>query len=224
MYYFFINNIDFSMDKSQKIIFLIVLITINLTFAQGRLKITSKIPPIVKSAIIPGWGEYALNKNSRGNFFFTTEIVGLVFTTFSFIKSNNIVTTYKSIAAEHANVIIDGKNHQFWVDIGNYDSQFDYNDEHLRWREFDNLYPSEVRWDWDWDTNTKRKEFEDLRIKSDKLQLIGKFFIGGIVLNHIISTIDVYYLKNISLKEKVEFSSCINPDSYTLVYSIHLNL
>jgi hypothetical protein len=212
------------MDKSFKIIFIIIFSTFSITFAQGGLKITSKIPPTIKSAILPGWGEYELNKNSRGNFFLTTEIIGIVLTTFSFVKSSNIITTYQSIAAEHANVNIDGKNHQFWVDIGNYDSQYDYNDEHLRWREFDNLYPSEANWNWDWDTESKRKEFEDLRIESDRLKLVGKFFIGGIVLNHIISAIDVYYLKNISLKEKVEFLSYINPDNYTLVYSIQLNL
>jgi len=212
------------MDKSYKIIILIVLTTINISFAQGGLKIASKIPPTIKSAILPGWGEYELNKCSRGNFFFTTEIIGLALTTFSFVKSHNKTTTYQAIAAEHANVITDGKSHQFWVDIGNYDSQIDYNDEHLRWREFDNLYPNEANWDWDWDTINKRKEFEDLRIESDRLKLVGKFFIGGIVLNHIISAIDVYYLKNISLNEKVEFSSYINPNHYSLVYSIQLNL
>ncbi len=212
------------MDKSYKIIFLIVLSTINFSLAQGVIKITSKIPPTIKSAILPGWGEYDLNKSSRGNFFLTTEIIGVALTTFSFVKSGNIATSYRAIAAEHANVISDGKNHQFWVDIGNYASQIDYNAEHLRWREFDNLYPNEANWNWDWDTEEKRKEFEDLRIESDRMKLAGKFFIGGIILNHIISAIDVYYLKNISLKEKVEFSSYINPDNYALVYSIQLNL
>ena len=212
------------MDKSYKIILLIFFITINFTLAQSKVKIVSKIPPTIKSAILPGWGEYDLNKNSRGNFFLTTEIIGIALTTFSFVKSNSITTTYKSMAAEHANVVIGGKNHQFWVDIGNYDSQFDYNDEHLRWREFDNLYPTEANWNWDWDTESKRKEFEDLRIESDQLQLLGKFFIGGIVLNHIISVIDVYYLKNISLKEKLAVSSYYNPNQSTLVYSIQLKL
>lgn len=212
------------MDKSYKIIFLIVLSTINISLAQGVFKITSKIPPTIKSAILPGWGEYDLNKSSRGNFFLTTEIIGVALTTFSYVKSSNIATTYQAIAAEHANVIGDGKNHQFWVDIGNYDSQIDYNEEHLRWRKFDNLYPNEANWNWNWDTEEKRKKFENLRIESDRMKLAGKFFIGGIILNHIISAIDVYYLKNISLKEKVEFSSYINPDNYALVYSIQLNL
>ena len=223
MCYSFIGNIYLGMHNSYKII-LIVFSTINFIFAQSELRITSKIPPTIKSAIIPGWGEYDLNKNSRGNFFITTEIIGIALTTFSFIRSNNIETTYQSIAAEHANVVIDGKNHQFWVDIGNYNSQFDYNEEHLRWREFDNLYPSEANWNWDWEAESKRKEFEDLRIESDRMKLVGKFFIGGIVLNHIISVIDVLYLKNISLKEKVEFSSYINPSNHSLVYSIQLNL
>lgn len=212
------------MDKSYKIIFLIILSTINISLAQTGLKITSKIPPTIKSAILPGWGEYDLNKSSRGNFFLTTEMIGIALTTFSFVKSGNIATSYRAVAAEHANVNVDGKNHQFWVDIGNYDSQFDYNEEHLRWREFDNLYPRETNWNWDWDTEEKRNEFEDLRVESDRLKLVGKFFIGGIVINHIISVIDVYYLKNISFKEKVEFLSYINTDNHTLVYSLQLNL
>lgn len=224
MYYNFINNIFFSMAKSYKIIFLIVLSTINILLAQNVSKVTSKIPPTIKSVILPGWGQYDLNKNSRGNFFLTTEVIGIALTAFSFVKSNNMSTTYQAIAAEHANVIGDGKNHQFWVDIGNYDSRVDYNDEHLRWRESDNLYPANVNWNWDWDTEEKRKKFEELRVESDRMKIVGKFFIGGIVLNHIISVIDVYYLKNISLKEKVEFSAYINPENHALVYSIQLNL
>ncbi len=99
------------MDKSYKIILLLLIVisTINISFAQGGLKIASKIPPTVKSAILPGWGEYELKNCSRGNFFFTTEIIGIVLTTFSFVKSNNLTTTYKAIASDHANVIIDGK-------------------------------------------------------------------------------------------------------------------
>jgi len=209
------------MDKTYKTLIIIFFITVNLLFAQN---ITSKIPPTIKSAIIPGWGEYELNRNSRGNFFITTEVIGIVLTSFSFVRSNNISTTYRAIAAKHANVNVGRKNHQFWVDIGNYNSQLDYNDEHLRWREFDNLYPNEANWDWDWDTEDKRKEFEKLRVESDRMKLVGKFFIGGIVLNHIISVIDVYYLKNISLKETVEFSTYINPVNNALVYTIKLNL
>ncbi len=212
------------MDKTVKIILLIVLSSLNLSFAQDKSKITHKIPPIIKSAIMPGWGEYELGKCSRGNLFFTTEIIGIALTTFSFVRSNNIATTYRAMAANHADVIVDGKNHQFWVDIGNYDSHEDYNDEHLRWREFDNLYPNDINWIWDWETEEKRKEFESLRIESDRMKLVGKFFIGGLVINHIISTIDVYYFKNIALKEKVEFSSYINSDNLSLVYSIQFNL
>ena len=63
------------MDKLYKIIFLIVLSTINISLAQDGLKITSKIPPIIKSAILPGWGEYDLNKSSLGNLYIKTEII-----------------------------------------------------------------------------------------------------------------------------------------------------
>lgn len=212
------------MGKTYKITILVIVSIINLLFAQDMLSTSSKISPILKSAILPGWGEYELNESSRGNFFRTTEIVGIALTAFSFVRANSIASTYQGFAAEHAKVDIDGKSQQFWVDIGNYNSRIDYNDEYLRLRESDNLYPIEANWAWNWDTEKKRKEFKNLRIKSDQMKLAGKFFIGGIVLNHIISAIDVYYLRNISLKEKLEVSSNFSLENQSIVYSIHLNL
>ena len=46
------------MVKSYKKIALIVILVFNISFAQGGLSFASKIPPLVKSAVIPGWGEY----------------------------------------------------------------------------------------------------------------------------------------------------------------------
>jgi len=183
-----------------------------------------KISPPVKSIILPGWGQYALEKYSRGNIFFTTETFGIALTLFSFIKSKNVENTFIAIAAEHAAVNESGKNHQYWVDIGNYDSSEEFNDEHLRWREYDSLYPNDELWKWAWDDEEYRKKFEALRIKSDKFDLVGKFIIGGIVINHIISAIDALYLQNVSLTDKVKVVSYYNLNSKTMQYSLQFNL
>ena len=58
--------------------------------------------PATKSIIFPGWGQYSLDKNSRGNFFITAEILGIAITTFSFVKSNSVENTYIAMASEHA--------------------------------------------------------------------------------------------------------------------------
>jgi len=224
MRYSYINNISEIMHKNYRLIPFIILLFINSTFAQDAEIDKPKLSPTIKSVILPGWGQYDLEKPIRGNFYLTTEILGIALTTFSIIQSNNNEDTFIAIASEHAEVDVDGKNHQYWVDIGNYDSIDDYNDEHLRWREYDSLYPDENKWNWNWNSKDNRKEFEDIRIKSDKLELYGKFFIGGIVLNHIVSAIDAFYLKNVSLKDKVEILSFYNPETQTLQYSLQFNL
>lgn len=212
------------MYKQNRIIFIAAIFTINIIFSQNINNKNIQLSPAIKSIILPGWGQYSLDKNSRGNFYITTEILGIAITTFSFVKSNSVENTFVAMASEHAGANESGKDHQYWVDIGNYNSLEDYNDEHLRWREYDNLYPNETKWDWDWDTDDNRKEFEELRIQSDKFKLAGKFFIGGIVLNHIVSAIDAFYLKNVSLKDKVEVLSYYNPETQYLQYTLQFKL
>ena len=206
------------MYKKTKIV-LIISIIFNFLLAQSNANNSNLLSLLVKSALLPGWGEYSLGEKSRGNIFVTTEIIGLALTAFSFIKSNDYTSTYKSVAAEHAKVDVDDKDHQFWVDIGNYASQSEYNEEHLRWRDIKKLYPQEKVWDWNWKSDVKRQEFEDLRVNSDQLKLAGKFFIGGLVLNHIISIIDVYYINN-----TMNLSSEYNPDTKALIYSLYFDL
>jgi len=100
-------------------------------------------------------------------------------------------------AAEHAGVEGSGKETQFWIDIGNYDSRNAYNEEHLRWRDYESLYPAGTTWYWDWDTDQHRSRFETLRIRRDQWSLAGKFLLGGLLLNRVVSVIDVIYLQRI---------------------------
>ena len=71
---------------------------------------------------------------------------------------------------------------------------------------------SDFPWDWRFD-NTKRKKFENMRIKSDKYFLAGKFLIGGIIMNHIISSINALYIlrlnddNNLFLEPSIQLSN-----------------
>lgn len=211
------------MDKTYKLIILLVLAWFSLTCAQEPAKENIGLSPVFKSLILPGWGQYAMERPKRGNFFISSEILTISLSAFSFIKSNNVEDNYIALAAEHAGTNESGKGHQYWVDIGNYNSIEDFNDEHLRWREYDALYPNDMIWRWQWNSEEKREEFEDLRIESDNYELIGKFLIGGVIINHIISAIDAFYLKNISIDENVEIISYYDARNHQLRYSLQIN-
>ena len=183
-------------DKTTKLI-LISFIVCNLKL-YGQIQNESKLDPVIKSLIIPGWGQKSLGKPKRARLFNYIEsgiLISLVSSSpFSNIEKKN----YKAFASRHAAISSSGKDHKYWVDIGNYNSIENYNDEHLRNREMDDLYPDDEKWSWDWDLESNRKIFENKRIRADQLELFATFSIGALVLNHLISSIDALYLKKVS--------------------------
>ena len=173
----------------KKLIFLII--SFNIIFGQEV-----QLAPVLKSFLIPGWGEKALGNNKHSRFFSNVEISLLTTCIGSYVASHNQMLQYRSFAVAHANVDIEGKNHKYWVDIGNYLDIDDHNSEHLRWRYIDEVYHSDYKWSWD--TKKNMQKFEKMRINSDLYKKAGEYILGSIVLNHIISAIDALYLSKIN--------------------------
>jgi len=169
------------------------------------------LDPVVKSFLIPGWGEYAMDRPERGRSFIVAETA--LWTSFfgAWIVSDSYSRKFQAFAADHAGVETSGKDRQFWVDIGNYVSMEAHNEEHLRFREYDALYPENDDWEWTWSSDSKRKQYRDYRVASDTWKLGAKFVAGGIVINHIVSAIDALYLKRISVIEEVSVQPAIDP-------------
>ena len=133
---------------------------------------------------------------------------------------------YIAYANEHAGAE-NINDHRYWVDIGNYDSNYAFDEEHLRMRDGKEGQWSSFPWYWK-GGDTYRKRFEKMRIDSDKLFFTGKFIIGGIILNHIISGIDALYLSRIndeiffSISPKIVYNNT-NSISYVLSLKIDIN-
>ena len=176
--------------------------------------------PVVKSLVLPGWGEYSLDNQIRGRIFVLSETVLLLAILGSYSVAQRQETEYKAYAAEHAGIDPIGKDRQFWVDIGNYSSLFSFNEEHLRWRDFNALYEDNDTWAWAWDSSNNRERFENTRIASDSWRLRGSFLIGGVVLNHIVSAIDALYLSKISNIQETVVSPNYNPHSDKMEISL----
>ncbi len=179
-------------NQTTKIVLILFLAAHGMIY--GQRKENKPMSPILKSAILPGWGQKSMGFSSRARTFQYVE-TGLILTiagtsTFSNIMKKN----YVAFASQHANVSSAGKSHEYWVDIGNYDSIEDYNEEHLRNREMDALYPDDLKWSWEWNSADNRKAFEKKRIQSDQLKLAATFGIGALVINHVVSAIDALYL------------------------------
>ena len=141
---------------------------------------------IVYSAVLPGMGELYAGNFSSGQYFLMAD-AGLWLSYAGFISHGNWVRDdAKSFATQHANVNLDGKDEDFEVNMGNFLTTDDYNQQKLRNRQIDLIY-TESQYRWQWDNDENRDRFRSMRIRSDEVFRNAKFLIGAAVLNRLVS-------------------------------------
>ena len=179
-----------------------------------------ELNPVLKSSLIPGWGESVLENNKRARLFSSIELSLWTACLATYTASFHQMLQYQSFAVEHAGVDADNKDHKYWVDIGNYIDIDQHNSEHLRWRYLDEIYDESDRWLWD--NKNNMKNFESMRIRSDMLAKTGEYVIGAIIMNHLLSAIDTLYLLRLKKENDVTIIPIINESNYGLMLSFRL--
>jgi len=208
-------------NQTFKPIILVLTIFSGLIIAQEKEK--RKIDPVIQSVLLPGWGQKTLQYPKRAHFFSYVE-TGLLLTILGTKTYSNVLKkNYIAFASEHSAVISSGKDHKYWVDIGNFNTVKEYNDEHLRNREVDDLYPENTFWSWEWDVDSNRRSFENKRILSDQMKLAATFGLGATVLNHMVSAIDALYLKRLTKGKKLSVQPWLQIDPGSVGYAFTLN-
>ena len=153
---------------------------------------------MLRSLILPGWGERQLGYNTRGTLFTSAEVaiwlgyIGL--TAYSDWRERD----YMAIAADEAGVNTADMDGQYWVDIGGYDNMHDYNEERLRDRLPERVYDNEAAYGWDWPDRETRVLYDRMRIQSRAASKYATFMVGAMVVNRVLSALDVTYLYNTS--------------------------
>ena len=142
------------------------------------------------SLLLPGAGEYYSGDRKMATLFFGTEVVlwsaYVLLNWYGDLKADD----YTLYAIAHAGVNPYKKDHEFYVDIEAYDNLIAYNDAMLQERRFDDMYPENELYDWSWDSETSIRQFERMRLKSDRFKNTGALMIGGVVLNHLVSGVN----------------------------------
>jgi hypothetical protein len=145
---------------------------------------------VVYSLVLPGMGELYAGGFDNGKYFLMAES-GLWLTFASFeLYGNWLQNDARRFAAAHASASIDGKDDQFFVNVGNFSSVYDYNEKKLRDRDVIDVYDPNGLYFWQWDNNQSRLRFRDLRVKSDNVFNNVRFVVGAIIVNHIASAIN----------------------------------
>ena len=164
-------------------------LTSNLIESKPAAKRKSKGRAFLQSLILPGWGQHYAESKTMMKAFIASEVIlwgaFLGFTSWS----NWLEDDFRPFSVTHAGVNLAGKPDQYFVDIGNFNNIFDYNQAQLRDRDVSDLYPETDDFVWQWDSKEKRREFEELRFRSDRAQNRAELTLALVFVNHIVSAI-----------------------------------
>ena len=73
------------------------------------------------------------------------------------------------------------------------------------------IYPEGGKYDWDWDSESNRAKFNSTRIKSINYEKYTGFVLAGMILNRVVSLVDVILLER---RTNTRVSSVIVPKGY----------
>ena len=143
----------------------------------------------LQSLILPGWGQYYAGSRTMTQVFMVSE--AFVWSSYIGLStwSNWLENDYRTFASNHAGVSPKGKNANYFIDIGNFDDIFAYNQAQLRDRDLNDFYTDTENFFWRWDLAANREKYDDIRIRSDRAKNRAEFALAGIFLNHLVSAI-----------------------------------
>lgn len=142
------------------------------------------------SLLLPGMGELYVGEYNVGKYFTITE-GGLWITWAAFqLLGNWVRSDARAYAIQYAGISAEGKSDQFYVDIGNFRSMHQYNEQVLRSRDPYKIYDSNLGYFWNWDTPERQEQYRQLRVSSDRILNNSQFVAAAIVVNHLVSAIN----------------------------------
>ncbi len=148
---------------------------------------------ILYSMLLPGMGELYANSYESGKYFTIADgVLWGVFTGFS-IYGNQQENNYKSFAQSRGGVKVDGKDADYFANIGAYLSLDDYNTSMELDRRFERTYNTSTHY-WKWSSDDQRKEYRNMWTSSESAFTNVRFVVGALILNRVVSAINAVRL------------------------------
>jgi TM2 domain-containing membrane protein YozV len=150
---------------------------------------------LLLSLAVPGIGHIYTGRGDVGKYFLTTEAlcwIGVLGLNFYSDALKNDARTY---AGFHSGLDKNGKDDNYFVNVGNFNSVYEYNDDKLRRGDYDQLYDINTYF-WSWDSQNNRLEYDNQRKKGERFYNGRIIFFTGMIVNRIVSAISALILTN----------------------------
>jgi len=184
--------------NSLKIVLVVILFAFPL-FGEDS-KVPFSKPSVMKSVLIPGWGEHSFDSRTRGYLFNGIEATLWVFAGVAYTSAISHENDLFYFASEYGEISDPHLRSDVFLDrVSKYESMDEYNEQMLRNRQWDKVYSEENGEYWSWDSTEKRREYFDIKTQRYLWRQRLTYTFGAIALNHLVSTMDALYLKRLKV-------------------------
>jgi hypothetical protein len=170
---------------------------------------------VVYSLVLPGAGELYANRFDVGRYSFGAEAALWILYLGMESFGNHVQSDSRSFARIHAGFDDINKTDNYYVNISNYNSTFEFNERRLQDRNSKALYDPYSNMAWNWDSDANRRKYREMRISSANILDNTKFVAIAIVANRLFSAINAARL---TANYNSQFNVSVSPTGYNKIY------
>lgn len=145
---------------------------------------------VAYSLLLPGMGELYAGDYSTGKYLTIVDgalVVGLI----SFDRyANWLKDDSREYSVQHAHTVLAGQDDQYFSNLGDYESVYEYNAAVLRDRQPQKVYDPKSDYYWNWDSPANRENYRSIRVNSDDRFNDTRFIVAAMAVNHLVSAIN----------------------------------
>ena len=175
------------------------------------------------SLAVPGMGHYYVDKPTSALIYFSVDLASLFGAIVFYGLADAQEKNARSFAASMAGIWNAPSGEAYWRHVGAYMDAAEYNESvELSRGSADDLYKDPETW-WRWADKEQQDKYNDLRQKARNFRVASSFFVGALVVNRIVSTVDLRVFKKKNLSSGVRLEAALTPDAKGTVLSLKTN-
>ena len=187
--------------------------------------VTDKKSPgisVLLSALLPGAGHFYAGRMDVGAYFLGAEAamwLGLLGVNYygGILRDDS-----RSFASVHAGLNKDGKDDNYFANVGSFLNIYQYNNDKLQSGQYDKIYDINTYF-WNWDSPSNQGEFDQQRKKSERTYNLSTVFFTGLIINRLVSGISALVLTNKINSSGIKVSSGFTQSPENKIDGIKLN-
>ncbi len=151
---------------------------------------------LLLSLVLPGAGHYYLDRMDVGQYFMLADGISWLGFAGVNIYGNYLRDNAETFATDHAGVNREGKDDDYYTNIGNYISIYEYNNAKLSTGEYNKVYYDVDAYYWNWDTQDNFIRYESQKEESERVKNTSVIFVSALIVNRVTSALSALLLTN----------------------------